>query len=49
MRQNATLCGNGLNYTILQYVGLFNPLLNDKILDLRKLKAFADNKLNLLK
>ena len=25
---------------------LFNPLLNDKFLDMSKLKAFADNKLN---
>ena len=28
---------------------LFNPLPNDKILDLSKLKAFADDKLNVTK
>ena len=47
MRQNAALCGNGLT---LHYITIcqpfFNPLLNDKILDVRKLKAFADDKLN---
>ena len=35
MRQNVALCGNGLSYT----------LPNDKILDVTKMKAFADDKL----
>ena len=32
------------------WIGLkFNPLLNNKILDMTKLKAFADDKLNIAK
>ena len=30
-----------------QNLALFNPLPNDKILDMTKLKAFADDKLNI--
>ena len=45
VRQNAALYGNGLNRTIMRKVSV-NSLPNDKILDLTKLKAFADDKFN---
>ena len=52
MRQNAGLCGNGLTYLPTDVPSIcvtFNSLPNDKILDLSELKAFADERINVVK
>ena len=41
--------GNIASILFLKVVNDFSPLPNDKILDLPKFKAFADNKLNVAK
>ena len=47
MCQNAVLCGNGLTCLGLQVLNIvFNSLPNNNILDVTKLKAVVDNKLN---
>ena len=48
-RSDSNECNFSDTIILLFYCVIFNPLPNDKILDMTKLKAFADNKLNIAK
>ena len=49
VKQNAALCGNGLIIEKVSIQALFISLPDNKILDVTKLKAFADDKSNVAK
>ena len=49
MRQNAALCGNGLTQNLVSARNNNHPLPNDKSLAWSKLKAFANDKFDVVK